>query len=373
MRPTKAEIDLKAISLNVKNIKKQVAPADVMAVVKDNAYGHGAEEVSRVSLKAGATMLAVSIVEEGIELREKGFTCPILVLGPHLQRQIELFLKFDLSPTISYLAFARELSQKAEQMGKIARVHIKIETGLNRAGFFYADAVPKIEKIVNFKNIHLAGVYTHFATSDEEDKGYAHIQLKRFKKNLQDLEKKKINPALIHSANSGAIIDMPDSYFDIVRPGVILYGYYPSPFTSERIELHPSLTLKSQITFLKKVEKGESISYGRKYFAPADTYIATIPIGYGDGYNRRMSNTGEVLIRGRRYTISGRVCMDIVMVDLGSHTDVELGDETVFLGRQGEDHITMKEVCQKLDTLPNEVCCWISSRVPRVYIHEPEI
>ncbi len=373
MRPTRAEIDLMAISLNVKNIKEKVAPADVMAVVKDNGYGHGAEEISRVSLKAGATMLAVSIVEEGIELREKGFTCPILVLGPHLQKQIELFIKFDLSPTVSYLAFAQELSKKAEQIGKIAKIHIKIETGLNRAGFFYEDAIPQIETIINLKNIHFAGVYTHFATSDEEDKSYAHLQLKRFNKFLQELERKEINPLLIHSANSGAIIDMPGSYFDIVRPGVVLYGYYPSPFTSKRVELHPSLTLKSQITFIKKVKKGESISYGRKYFAPADTYVATIPIGYGDGYNRRMSNNGEVLIRGRRHTISGRVCMDIVMIDLGPRTSVELGDEVVFLGRQDEDHITMEEICRKLDTLANEVCCWISSRVPRVYINEPEI
>lgn len=370
MRTSRAEIDLNAISQNVKNILKRIEPAQVMAVVKDNAYGHGAEEISRVSLRAGASMLAVSIVEEGVDLRQKDFTCPILVLGPHLIRQIELFLRFDLSPTVSYLEFAQELSRKAVQMGKMADIHIKVETGLGRTGFLYNWALEQIEEISNLQNIQLEGIYTHLATSDETDKSFAHLQLERFNELVEQLQKKGLRPSLLHSANSGAILDLPPSYYDIVRPGVILYGYYPSLYTTHSVKLHPALMLKSQVTFIKKAKKGESISYGRQYFAPKDTYIATIPYGYGDGYNRLLSNNGEVLIKGKRYPIAGRVCMDMFMVDLGAKTDVQLGDEVVLMGKQGSEAITMEEICQKLGTLPNEVCCWISSRVPRVYINE---
>jgi len=372
MRPSIAEIDLNAISQNVKNILEKIAPAKVMAVVKDNAYGHGAEEISRSSLKAGVSMLAVSIVEEGVELRQKGFTCPILVLGPHLPGQIELFLRFDLSPTVGYLEFARELSKKAVQMSRTSDIHIKVETGLGRTGFLYNNALERIEEICNLPNMHLAGVYTHLATSDETDKSFAHLQLKRFNGLVKQLENKGIRPPLLHSANSGAILDLPTSYYDIVRPGIMLYGCYPSPYTSHSVELHPALTLKSRVTFIKKAKKGDSISYGRKYFAPKDTYIATIPYGYGDGFNRLLSNRGEVLIRGKRYSIAGRVCMDMFMVDLGPKTDVELGDEVVLIGRQEPEIITMEEICEKLGTLPNEVCCWISARVPRVYINKAE-
>jgi len=372
MRATRAEIDLKAISQNVFNIKSRVAPAQVMAVVKDNAYGHGAEQVSRVVLKAGASMLAVSIVEEGVMLRQQGFKCSILVLGPHLPQQVELFLRFDLSPTVSYFEFANELSNKAEKMGKIASIHIKVETGLGRTGFKLDRAVQQISEICNMKNLQLAGIYTHLATSDEEDKSYAHLQLERFNKLLQRVANAGIRPPLLHAANSGAILDFPQSYYDIVRPGIMLYGYYPSPYSTHSVKLHPALTLKSKVSFIKKIKKGDSVGYGRKYIASADTCIATIPIGYGDGYNRLLSNQGKVLIRGKRFPIAGRVCMDMLMVDLGLNSKVELGDEVVLMGKQQSESITMEEICQKLGTIANEFCCWISPRTPRVYINEPD-
>ncbi len=367
LRATCAEIDLNAIARNLQNIRERVQPSQIMAVVKADAYGHGMTEVAQVALENGASYLGVALLEEGVELRQKGIKAPVLVFGGFFENQIDDYLRFNLQFTLYDMPRARALNYKAQLLGKQATVHVKVDTGMGRVGVAWENGVNFIKNILELKQLNVVGLYTHFATSDEKDKAFAYMQLERFNHLLKQLEENHIRIPLVHAANSGAILDIPEAYFNMVRPGVMMYGYYPSRQTSESIAISPAMTLKSRIIYLKSIKEGETVSYGRTFKATHPTYIATVPVGYADGYNRLLSNRGEVLIAGRRYPVVGRVCMDQILVDVGQDSHIKTGDEVVLMGRQGDEEISIYEICEKLNTIPYEVTCWVSKRVPRVY------
>ncbi|MFQ5823084.1 MAG: alanine racemase [bacterium] len=366
-RPSFVEINLAAITHNLNEIKKKVAPAKIMAIVKADAYGHGLKEVTKIAIENGAAYLGVARLEEGIILREYNFKAPILVLGGFFENQIEEFLNFDLELTLYDICLAKALSIKAKEFGKIVNVHVKVDTGMGRLGIAWKRADDFVQKVLELNHLQIVSIYTHFANSDEKDKSFAMTQLNRFGHVLTNLDEKNIRIPIKHAANSGAILDLPNSYFDMVRAGVIMYGYYPSLETSESMAIKPSMSIKSRVIYSKEVEEGTSISYGQTFKTKRRTKIATVPIGYGDGFNRLLSNQGEVLIQGQRFPVVGRVTMDHIMVDVGPESDVKNGEEVVLLGRQGKEEITIYEICEKLDTIPYEVTCWVSKRIPKIY------
>ena len=337
-----------------------------MAVVKADGYGHGAIQVARCALQAGATHLGVALLEEAIELRAAKIDAPILVFGGLFENQIDDFLAHDVQATVYDLSLAEKLSRRGQALGRRAHVHVKVDTGMGRVGLSLEETSETFARISRLPGLDVVGLYTHLATSDERDKSYAQIQLQRFREVIASIENKKPD-LLIHAANSGAVLDLPESYFNLVRPGVMIYGYYPSQETSESIRLEPAMTLRSEIIFVKHVPAGTGISYGRTFTTTKPTTIATLPIGYADGISRRLSNNLEVLVRGRRCPLVGRVCMDQIMIDLGDMADVKVGEEVVLLGKQGGEEISIYEWCKRLETIPYEVTCGISKRVRRVY------
>ncbi|TDI84150.1 MAG: alanine racemase [Caldithrix sp.] len=365
-RATWAEINLGAIAHNLQEIKRKVAPAEIMAVIKADAYGHGLKEVARVALENNARYLGVSTVEEGVQLR-KQTTTPILVFGGFFENQIKACLEHDLELTLFDFERAGALSKQAQASGNSAKVHIKVDTGMTRVGVHWQESLDFICRVSELRYVKIVGIYTHFASADAKDKSFAKTQLQRFQKVLTELEMRNIQIPLKHTANSGAILDLPESYFDMVRPGVSIYGYYPSFEATESINLQPAMSFKSQVVAVKQVESGTKISYDSTYETVKQTKIVTVPVGYADGYNRLLSNQGEVLIRGKRYPVVGQVCMDFIMVDIGLENDIQTGDEVVLLGCQGDEEISIYEICEKLNTIPYEFTCMISSRVPRVY------
>lgn len=372
MRPTRAEINLGAIAFNLQGIRRQVAPAGIMAVVKADAYGHGALQVSRVALEEGASYLAVAVIDEAIALRKAGIEAPLLVFGGFSHEDARLFVDWELDATVFDRQGLALISQAARKRNRPVRVHVKADTGMGRLGVDFREAVPFIEMVRNTEGVELVGLYTHFATSDALDKSYANLQLLRYKSLIDELESKGIRIPLKHTANSGAILDMPGSWFDLVRPGIMMYGHYPSAETTGSVEIHPAMSFKTAVIQVKQIERGQSVSYGRTLIADRPMTIATLPVGYADGYNRLLSNRGEVLIRGRRFPVAGRVCMDLIMAAAGAGDEIRTGDEVVLFGRQGDEEISVASICELLGTIPYEVTCWISKRVPRVYMHSDD-
>jgi alanine racemase len=371
MRPTRAEISLNAIKHNLLKVKERVGKdTRVMGVVKANAYGHGMVEVAKSILAPQKIVdyLGVAILEEGITLRKNNISAPVHCFTHPMESQIEDFVKYKIEPSIASIEFARLFSSTAEASGIICPVQIKIDTGMGRVGMNFRDAIHMIKEIKKLPNIQIKGIFSHFATSDEKDKTFANEQLNRFKEIKNALNSEEYKDIIFHTANSGAILDMKDSYFDMVRPGIIMYGYYPSHETTESIELKPALSLKSKISFIKQVSPNTSISYSRRYFTDTHTEIATIPIGYGDGLNRGLTNKGKIIIGSKIYQISGTVCMDQVMTDLGLDSNVNLGDDVIFIGSNGKVSLSAWDVADILNTIPYEICCNISSRVERIYI-----
>ncbi len=366
-RPTCVEIDLDAIVGNLAAVQRRVSPARVMAVVKANAYGHGLQSIAEATAQAGAEYLGVALAQEGVELREKRIQTPILVLGGFFEDEVKAFLQYDLEATVYDWPRAVALSQRAVALGKRAKVHVKVDTGMGRVGVNWREAVGFVREVQSLRGLELLGIYTHFASSDAADKSFAQRQLRRFREVVTELDRQGVTIPLKHAANSGAVLDLPESYFDMVRVGLLIYGYYPSRETTESVAVSPALRLKSRVIAVKDVPPGTVVSYNSTYRTGSKTRIATVPIGYGDGYNRLLSNRGEVLIRGRRHKVVGAVCMDQIMVDVGGDAEVVPGDEVVLLGRQGGEEITIYEICDKLNTIPYEVTCWISERVPRLY------
>lgn len=370
MRPTHAEIDLSAIAANVALACRLAGPETrVMAVVKADAYGHGAVPVARVALAAGATWLGVAIPEEAIPLREAGIACGILVLGPVAPEQAELVADHDLEQCVCDPAQAEALDRAARARGRVLALHLKVDTGMGRVGLRPGEVRGVAEKIRALPSVRLAGLMTHFADAEAEEPGFAREQLARFADAARDLAAAGIPVPLRHAANSAALLFLPEARLDLVRPGIMLYGYHPrGPRGGPEPPLRPALRLRTAISQIRDVARGESVSYARTFVAPRDLRVATLPVGYADGCGRLLSNRGQVLIRGQRVPIVGRVCMDMTMVDVSSLPDVRVGDEAVLIGRQGADEITADEAAELQGTISYEVLCRIGPRVPRVYL-----
>ncbi len=370
LRPSIIDIDLDAIVSNFKIIQEQVGGAKVLPIIKANAYGHGIVECAKVLEKAGAYTFCVACLEEGIVLRNAGIKTPILVLGPIAESQIEGFIKYDITMTASSVFKLQKIDECASHLGKKAHIHLKIDTGMERIGIHYYTAENLVEATLGCKNCVIDGMFSHFATSEHEDLSFAYLQLERFFGVVDLFEKHGIPRPFLHMANSGAILQMKESYLDGVRPGILLYGMSPT----ERLQPLPGLkrafTLSSQVSFFKTVREGASISYDRTFFTQRDTRIVTIPIGYGDGYPRQLSNRGFVIIRGKRYPIVGKVCMDQMMVDIGPEGTAYCGDDVTLIGSQGDKKITVEEIAAIVDTDPRAILCSTSNRIPRRFHYE---
>ncbi|MFZ5633196.1 MAG: alanine racemase [Bacillota bacterium] len=370
--PAWAEIDLGAVSHNIREIRRVTDPrAEVMAVVKANAYGHGAVEVSRAALANGATRLAVARSAEGIELRRAGIGAPILVLGytpPGLIREV---VEYSLEQTVYGVEYALMVNKQAAGMGVKVPVHIKIDTGMGRLGVMAGSgsSVAEVKKIAALPHLEPAGIFTHFAAADSADKSFTARQWESFTGIIADLSREGLEFPLKHCANSAAILDLPESCLNLVRAGIILYGLYPSMEVSrQKVDLRPVMFFKTRVAQVKEVPAGFSVSYGCTYITEKATVIATLPVGYADGYSRRLSSRGEVLIRGRRAPVVGRVCMDQCMVDVGNIPGVVSGDEVVLFGRQGDRVLAVEEVAGWIGTINYEVVCLVGARVPRIYV-----
>jgi len=368
-RPTYAYVDLKALDHNLGQVRARAGGRKVLAVVKADAYGHGAVEVARRLEASGVDMLGVALVEEGAKLREAGIHTPILVLGGVFGYQVAELLALDLTPVLFDKAQAEAFSNVAKQAGRRLPVHVKIDTGMGRIGAMMEVAVGLINAIKAMPGLEVEGIMTHLSEADALDKSFAEHQVSRFNLLMEELELLGIKAPLVHAAGSAAIIDFGPALFNMVRPGIMLYGYYPSPHMRDMVDLRPVLSLKSRVLHVKEMQKGLPVSYGRTFVTGRTSLIATLPIGYADGLSRGLSNKGEVLIRGRKCPIVGRVCMDMMMVDVTEAGDVRFGDEAVIIGRQNEAEVSAEDIAGILGTISYEVLCNVSARVPRVYLY----
>ena len=367
-----ARINLDAICNNIDEVRRNIdANTKIMAVIKADGYGHGAVALA-TALKDKVDAYGIAIIEEGIELRKAGFEKPILILGFTPHQQYKELLKYDIIQTVFQYDMTKRLSDTAASLGKQAKIHIKVDTGMTRIGFKDTDeSIQIIKKISKLPNIIIDGIFTHFACADEEDKTSARMQLNRFLIFADKLEKEGIHIPVKHVANSAAIIDLPDANLDMVRSGIITYGMYPSDKVNKnRLMLQPALTLISNVVYVKGVEAGTGISYNSTYITEHDSLIATIPVGYADGYPRQLSSKGRVLIHGKSAPIVGRVCMDQFMVDVTDIPDVKEGDKVTLIGQDGDESISIEEVANLAGSFNYELVCDIGKRVPRVYYKE---
>lgn len=375
IRPVWAEVNLDNIINNIREIKKNINGEEIIAVVKANAYGHGAIDIAPILIENGADKLAVAMLSEALELREAGITVPILILGYTDVEFAEMLINNDIEQTVYSLDYAKELSKKAEALGKSAKIHIAVDTGMGRIGFLPNNkSVEEVVEISKLNNINITGVFTHFSNADEEDKSYAHNQIEKFKFFIEELDKRKVNLGVKHISNSASIIDMEDAHYNAIRPGIILYGYYPSDYINKnKLKLMPALSLKCQIIHVKELPKGEYIGYGRKFRTERDSVIATLPIGYADGYIRGLYGKVSVIINGKLAPVVGKICMDQCMVDVTDIGPVKVGDEVLLLGEENGIKNNADNIAEMLDTINYEILCLIGRRVPRVYIKDGEI
>jgi alanine racemase len=367
-RPTRAEIRLGALRRNFGRARELAGKGvRLMAVVKADAYGHGMLRVARELLAEGADYLGVAIVEEAVELRASGIEAPILVLGSSPDDSLGLFAAYGIDLALPSAAKARAASAAALAAGKDIRVHLKIDTGMGRIGVDWRSIEAFAEEIQALPGLDIVGAFSHLATADG-DLDYAREQESRFRAALAGLAKKGIEPPIAHLANSAALVSMPQARFGMVRPGILVYGYEPSPLRS--LGLEPVMRLVSRLSFVKEVEAGEAISYGSTWRAPEATTIATVPLGYGDGYSRALSNKASMWAGGAARPVRGRICMDQAMLDLGPGSKAREGDEVIVFGFRGRQGISGEELCGILGTIPYELTCMVLPRVPRVYVED---
>ncbi|MGB2698149.1 MAG: alanine racemase [Candidatus Zixiibacteriota bacterium] len=368
-RPAFLEIDLENVKFNVCSIRKRLGEKiEFLAVVKADAYGHGAYKISQVVLENGADLLGVAILEEGIELREKGIKAPILILYPEFVGREEKILEYDLESTVLDYDFAQNLSLKAAKQKKMANVYIKVDTGMGRYGLAPDEAYRFVKEIRDLDNIKIKGILSQLSSAEEKEDEFTFKQISNFKKVLEQLE--NFNRGFLNKsiANSSAVLNLPESYFNQVRVGLLIYGIYPSLEVSKSIRVKPVLSFKSKILFLKEVEKGTPIGYSRSYITPRKTKVATIPLGYADGFGRLLSNKAYVLIHGKRAKVIGRVCMDAFMVDVTDIPEAKAGDELVLIGKQGDEEITVDEFAEWNQSINYEVITRMGKRLPKVYL-----
>lgn len=368
LRPTNVEVNLDLLKSNYTAIKKHVGNTKVMPILKANAYGHGLAEIAKFLEKLNAEYLGVAVLEEGILLREEGIKIPILVLGGILGNQIPHFLKHDLTITASSIDKLIQIDQAAEELKVKAKVHLKIDTGMERIGVHYYSAGKFLEEAVKFKNILLEGIYSHFANSDSNDLTYTKLQLERFNEVLSFFEKRSLPFPLRHISNSGGILQLPEANLDMVRPGIMLFGVYPSVKIKRTIFIKPVLTWKSRVVFFKVIKPGHPIGYGSAWQTDHDIRAVTVPVGYGDGYFRSMSGKAEVIIKGKRYPVVGTISMDQIVVNIENNSAYN-GDEVILVGEDNENSLTCEELAEWAGTIPYEILTNINTRVPRVY-HE---
>jgi alanine racemase len=366
LRPTFAEVNLANIKYNFEQIKKHVAPSAIMPVLKANAYGHGLVRLARFFDELEADYLGVAVLEEGILLREKGVRAPVLVLGGILGNQIPLFLKYDLTLTASSVEKLEQIEDAAAKFGVKAKVHLKIDTGMERIGVHYYNAENFVRFAFGLKHVEVEGIFSHFANAASQNSTHAELQLERFFTVLEFIEKERFEIPLKHIANSGAILQMPEAHLNLVRPGILLYGVYPSKEVKKSVNVKPALSWKSRIVYFKVIKAGASVGYGSVWTAKRNTRAVTIPVGYGDGYFRSMSGKAQVLINGKRYPVIGNISMDQIVVDIGDDSAYN-NDEVVLLGEQGDEKITAEELAAWAGSIPYEILTNINTRVPRIY------
>jgi alanine racemase len=366
--PTYATVDLTALAHNLHQIKRTLSPGcDVMAVVKANAYGHGAVEAAKALVRQGVSRLAVVSIEEGIILRQTGIDAPIVILGPLFHEQIADLVAHQLTPVVSDVSILSPLGHAASSLPTPYPIHLKVETGMGRLGLT-EDELEQVADRRRFPtSLQLEGLMTHLADTDGPDRIATERQLDKFTKAIATVRAGGFRVPLIHAANSAGAVRYPDAQFSLVRPGIMLYGYHTLPQSVAAPDLKPVLSLRTCIAQLRTIQPGESVSYNGTFTATRTTRIATLPVGYADGLSRRLSNRGQVLVRGQRAPIAGLVCMDMMMVDVTQIPGAAIGDEVMVIGRQGNEQITAADIAAWTGTIPYEVLCAIGPRVPRLY------
>jgi alanine racemase len=367
-RPAWVEVDLKAISENLKAVRQKVGSRKIMGTVKANAYGHGLVEVAKLLEAEGIDMLGVSILDEAMHLRQAKIQSPILIMGTILAEEAERAVALDVRPTLNSFSVAESMNEVCRRRGRVVKAHVKIDTGMGRFGEFPDNAVAYLSRLRTLEHLQIEGIYTHFPVADERNDPFTQAQIEMFRRVIDALAENGHHIPIQHAANSSAILNYPESYFNMVRPGNTLYGLYPSENVERNLPLKPALSWKSRVLTIKQIPKDWSVSYGRTYIAPEEKRIAIVPVGYADGYNRHLSNRGQVLIRDCRAPIIGLVCMDQFMVDVSEIPEVAVGDEVVLIGRQGNEEITADEIGRQLGTINYEIICGINCRVPRIHI-----
>lgn len=377
-----AEINLDAIENNIKAIRGYVTPsAKILGIVKADAYGHGYLEVARTLLENGADALAVACLDEAIQLRRCYIRCPILILGRSCTEEAETLVFYDVMPACFEYELAKAMSDAAVKLNKTARIHIKIDTGMGRVGYRYTDddevntkTVDELLKIAALPNVEIDGIFTHFAVADEVDEDsdrYTNLQFERFCGVCDALKDRGLNIPLRHCANSAALIRFPKMHMDMVRPGVILYGKEPSPQVDcSGLNLKSAMTFKAKITNVKMIEKGASVSYGRRFVAENQTKIATVPVGYADGYSRILSGQATVIAGGKMCNVVGNICMDQCMIDVSDVNNINIGDEVILFGNGDNIELPVESLAEKMGTINYEILCMVGKRIPRIYLKD---
>ena len=369
IRPTQARVDLGALVGNYATLKSHVGPqVEILAVVKADAYGHGAVPVARCLEAQGVSMLGVAIAEEALELRDAGLTAPILVLGQPLPSQVRALIEQDVRITVSDLALAEAVGAAARRAGIDAIVHVKVDTGMGRLGFLESDAVQAVQTIAGLERVRVEGLATHFSSATDEDPSFTCAQVDAFRAVLDELDRLGLRPDLVHAANSAALVTLPDSRFTLVRPGLALYGMMPSPEVDCPLALEPVMSLRTRVVLVKDLPAGRPVSYGRTFRTTRPTRTAVLTIGYDDGLPRSLSNQWHVRIRGRLCPVIGRICMDQCVVDVSNAPGVQAGDEAIVYETDRRSPLCIERAAERADTVPHELLCLIGRRVPRVYV-----
>lgn len=371
LRPTNVSVDLDVLKLNYEAIKKHVGNTKVMPILKANAYGHGLVKIAEFFQRLNTEYLGVAVLEEGILLREQGIQTPILVLGGIIGNQVPHFLKHNLTITASSIGKLEQIDEAAERLKTHAKVHLKIDTGMERLGVHYYSAERFIETAARFKNIEIEGIFSHFANSDAEDLSHTKLQLERFNEVLSFFDKHSLPMPVRHISNSGGILQMPEANFDLVRPGILLYGVYPSIKLNKTISVKPALTWKSRVVYFKVIKPGHPVGYGLTWQTEKNIRAVTVPVGYGDGYFRSMSGKAEVIIGGKRYPVIGTISMDQIIVNIENDSAYN-GDEVILVGRNNGCSLSVEELAEWAGTIPYEILTNINTRVPRVYSEKLE-
>jgi alanine racemase len=365
-----AIIDLGCIGYNLDVVRQKAPGKKIVAMVKSNAYGHGLTKVAQYLVGQGIDYLGVAFVEEGVLLRKAGIDAPVLVTGPFIKSQLGVYFEYDIDMTVASIPALEEVEDYASGIAKRAKIHLQVDTGMMRVGVRPTSAEKFLEAAAKTHFCDIVSVYSHFATADGRDLDFTRRQLELFLDAVSFYEKHSVKPPLFHIANSAGLMRLPESQLDMVRPGIMLYGYHPSVYSVDQAELKPALSLRAKVAYFKVILDGTSVGYGQTWTAPENCRAATLLIGYGDGYFRNNSNKSDVLINGQRYPVVGNISMDHLVISLGKNGEAYKGDEAVLIGRQGEEAVTADELAQKIGTINYEILTNIGQRVPRVYIND---